>query len=101
MSNIGHKSLVSHHSSVMLQYLEVFLIHDYFVSNQPGGGGVGSRVGSGQALRRSGQIIGSWSRVGSGRVQTLVGRVGSEKMDPGTTLQESPPKDPRCLNALF
>ena len=26
------------------------------------------------------------SRVGSGRVQILVGRVGSEKLDPGTTL---------------
>ena len=56
--NIGHKSLESRHSSVMLQYLDVFLIHDYYVSNQPGGGGSG-RVGSGTAWVGSGEIIGS------------------------------------------
>ena len=47
-----------------------------------GGSGLGSRrVGSGTAGVGSGQIIGSWSRIGSGPDP-----VGSEKLDPGTTL---------------
>ena len=71
----SHKSLASHHPSVMLQYLLVFLIHDYFVSNQPGGGEVGSRVASGRVRHCAG-------RVGSDNWLLESGRVGSSP-DPG------------------
>ena len=61
----------------------MLLIHDYFVSNQPGeeGGRVAGRVGSGTAWVGSGQIIGSWSRVGSGPDPGGSGRV--RKIGPG------------------
>ena len=55
-------------------------------TNREGGGGVGSRVGSGRVRHRVGRVGSDNWLLKSGWVQTLVGRVGSEKLDPETTL---------------
>ena len=62
----------------------MLLIYDYFVSNQPEGGGVGSRVGSGQALR------------GSSRVRQLALEVGSGP-DPGGSGPKNWTREQLCL----
>ena len=58
-------------------------LNSQLLGQQPNrrGGRVTGRVGSGMGRVGSDNWL-----LKSGRVQTLVGRVGSEKLDPGTTL---------------